>query len=165
MLPWPPAFCPSRPKAEHCRSPATGSGARRWLAEGQTAQASPGRTLALRSSDPWELSWSLRLSLESWQSPAGPLTVTADIKNFPRVGEVDRQGFVSSLCLAYVHRELPGPRKMGPHSLQGFLRGGGRICMGEAASVGGSQGAPGPLSRCHVVTQSYPWRATAQRFP
>lgn len=51
---WPPAFCPSRPKAVDCRSLATGSGAKRWLAEGCTAQVSPGRTLALRSSDRWE---------------------------------------------------------------------------------------------------------------
>ena len=52
-LPWLPAFCPSRPKAEDCRNPATGSGGRRWSAEGRTAQVSPGRTLALRSSDLW----------------------------------------------------------------------------------------------------------------
>lgn len=50
-LPWPPASCPSRPKAADYRSPATGSGARRWSAEGRMTQASPGRTLALRSSD------------------------------------------------------------------------------------------------------------------
>lgn len=36
---------------------------------------------------------------------------------------------------------------------------------GEAASVGGSQGAQGHLSRCHIATQSYPWKATAQRSP
>lgn len=32
-LPWPPASCPSRPRAVACRSPATRNGARRWWAE------------------------------------------------------------------------------------------------------------------------------------
>lgn len=136
LLPWPPAFCPSRPKAEHCRSPATGSGARRWLAEGQTAQASPGRTLALRSSDPWELSWSLRPEPRKLAEPSWATNGHCRHQELSPSGRSGPTGFcvftVFGLCSSRVAR----PRKMGLHSLQGVLRGGGRFVRRRGSAWG-----------------------------
>lgn len=82
------------------------------MAEGQTAQVSPGRTLALRSSDPWELSLEPReLAEPSWATYGH--CRHQELPPNPREGDVDRQGFVSSLCLTMFIIEGHAPQEDG----------------------------------------------------
>lgn len=71
-------------------------------------QASPGRTLALRSSDRCgaELVFEA-VEAGSWWSPAGAPTVTADIKNSPR-RTTGPTGFCVLTPFAHIHRDAPG---------------------------------------------------------
>lgn len=72
----------------------------------------------------------LVLRLGTWQSPAGPLMVTADIKNLPkRVMWTDR--VLRLHCVWPCSSRVTHPGKEGWHSLQGLLCGGERICMGK----------------------------------
>lgn len=73
---------------------------------------SPGRTLALRSSDPWELSLEPReLAEPSWATYGH--CRHQELPPNPREGDVDRQGFVSSLCLTMFIIEGHAPQEDG----------------------------------------------------
>ena len=94
--PWPPAFCLLRPKAADCRSPAIGSGGRRWLAEGRTAQVSPGRTRALRSSDRWGAALVFEaVEHEELVEPSGGTDRHCPHQELIQGYHPDQQGFVS----------------------------------------------------------------------